>query len=118
ATTPPAPPCCPGFPSLRGADLQLAQRFGEREADFVDSVGGELAPRLFAHVEDVGDPAGFGGDLRQVDVEVQVGQRAGDGVEDAQAVLRVHVDDAEVGGDVVVDLDLGAHRGHHALGQR
>ena len=76
-------------------------------------VGDPLAAA--GHVEHVGDLLALGRDLRERDVEAEVGERLRDRVQHADAIAREHLDDRRLR-RVVVDADLGRHAGRHALG--
>ena len=115
-------PCRPDARREVEAHLTAGQpRCFDRDAQALDElralrfVGDPLAGAR--HVEHVGDLLAFGRDLRERDVEAEVGERLRDRVQHADAVERGHLDDRRRG-RVVVDADLGHHAGRHALRHR
>ena len=67
----------------------------------------DLAAAQLADVEAVDGRAAFGANLGGGDVQGQLGQRLGDGVEQADAVFGLDLDEGAGLGGVVVEADLG-----------
>ena len=101
----------PEISASRGAGRNLVEAGdGVAEAAFDGAVAfglEDLAAAQLADVEAVDGRAAFGADLRGGDVQGQLGQRLRDGVEQADAVLGLDLDEGAGVGGVVVEADLG-----------